>query len=196
MRNARAFLLSFGVLFAFAAAPSSVLTGAEDGFRTIFNGEKLTGWDGNDKFWTVEEGAITGQTTKENPTNGNTFIIWREGELDDFVLRLDYRIIGGNSGIQYRSVENVEKWGKWVIGGYQGDFEAGNRYSVRRRSSCRWRQRISASPLELLNSSSMDSKRDRQASICSSIFFDSARANSSALLSLGFLKSNSSFHFI
>ncbi len=129
MRNARAFLLSFGVLFAFAAAPSSVLTGAEDGFRTIFNGEKLTGWDGNDKFWTVEEGAITGQTTKENPTNANTFIIWREGELDDFVLRLDYRIIGGNSGIQYRSVENVEKWGKWVIGGYQGDFEAGNRYS-------------------------------------------------------------------
>jgi type 1 glutamine amidotransferase len=99
----------------------------DDGFKPIFDGKSLEGWDGNPKFWRVEEGAITGQTTKENPTPGNTFIIWRQGELDDFELKLEYRIIGGNSGIQYRSAEVKDQ--KWVIGGYQADFEAGDTYS-------------------------------------------------------------------
>ena len=67
--------------------------------------------------------------TPENKTQGNTFIIWRHGELDDFELKLEYRIVGGNSGIQYRSFENEAKWGKWVVGGYQGDFEAGDTFS-------------------------------------------------------------------
>ncbi|MBT5926072.1 MAG: DUF1080 domain-containing protein, partial [Verrucomicrobia bacterium] len=62
---------------------------------------------------------------QENPTKGNTFIIWRDGNVDDFELRLQYKIINGNSGIQYRSKD----LGNWVIGGYQGDFEAGNTYS-------------------------------------------------------------------
>ncbi|MHB9008585.1 MAG: 3-keto-disaccharide hydrolase, partial [Limisphaerales bacterium] len=76
------------------------LLGAEsdDGFKSIFNGKDLSGWDGNPKLWSVKDGAITGQTTAENPTSGNTFIIWREGLLDDFELRFSYRMVGGNSG--------------------------------------------------------------------------------------------------
>jgi len=101
---------------------------AEDGFRALFDQKTLAGWDGDPRFWRVEDGAITGQTTDDNKTPGNTFLIWRRGELDDFELRLEYRIAGGNSGIQYRSFEN-ETWGRWVVGGYQGDFEAGDRYS-------------------------------------------------------------------
>jgi hypothetical protein len=96
-------------------------------FRTIFDGKTLEGWDGDPKFWRVEEGTITGQTTAENPTDGNTFLIWRGGETKHFHLKLEYKIVGGNSGIQYRSFEVPEK--KWVVGGYQGDFEAGDRYS-------------------------------------------------------------------
>ncbi|GAG22114.1 unnamed protein product, partial [marine sediment metagenome] len=61
---------------------------AEDGFESIFDGKTLDGWDGNPKFWRVEDGAITGQTTEENPTDGNTFIIWRHGETTDFELKL------------------------------------------------------------------------------------------------------------
>ncbi len=95
--------------------------------QEIFDGKSLDGWDGNPKFWRVEDGCITGQTTKENPTDGNTFLIWRKGVVGDFQLTLEYKIVGGNSGIQYRSFEVPEK--KWVIGGYQGDFEAGDRYS-------------------------------------------------------------------
>lgn len=94
-------------------------------WQDLFDGESLTGWDGNPKFWSVEEGAITGRTTAENPTQGNTFLIWRGGDVENFVLRLKFKLVGGNSGIQYRSRE----MGEWVLGGYQGDFEAGERYS-------------------------------------------------------------------
>ena len=46
-----------------------------------------------------EDGSITGRTTADNPTKGNTFIVWRQGPVDDFVLRLKYKITGGNSGV-------------------------------------------------------------------------------------------------
>jgi hypothetical protein len=97
----------------------------ETGFKSLFNGQDLAGWDGNPKFWSVQEGVITGQTTEENPTEGNTFLIWQLGQLDDFELGLEYRIVGGNSGIQYRS----QDLGNWVVGGYQADFESGDTYS-------------------------------------------------------------------
>jgi type 1 glutamine amidotransferase len=107
---------------------SNVSVGADDdGWQSIFDGKTLAGWDGNPDFWSVQDGCITGQTTAEKPTKGNTFIIWRKGELADFELKLEYKIVGGNSGIQYRSFEVPNE--KWVIGGYQGDFEAGDTYS-------------------------------------------------------------------
>lgn len=111
-------------------AVAALTTGAraqdvEPGFKSLFNGKDLAGWDGDPKFWSVKDGAITGQTTAENPTKGNTFLIWRDGNVDDFELRLSFKIVGGNSGIQYRSKDH----GNWVVGGYQGDFEAGETYS-------------------------------------------------------------------
>ena len=99
----------------------------DEGFEPIFDGKTLAGWDGNPDFWSVKERAITGQTTADKPTKGNTFIIWRNGEVGDFELKLQYKIVGGNSGIQYRSFEVPNE--KWVVGGYQADFEAGETYS-------------------------------------------------------------------
>jgi len=112
-----------------SAAPPAAR--AADGFQPLFDGQTLAGWDGNPKFWRVEDGCITGETTPENPTKGNTFLVWRNGEVDDFELTLEYRIVSpkGNSGIQYRSFEDPEKWGQWVIGGYQADCDADNNYS-------------------------------------------------------------------
>ena len=112
------------LLLACLCAAGAQALAAEDGFTPIFDGKSLDGWDGNPKFWRVEDGAITGQTTAENPTKGNTFLIWREGELGDFELKLKFRIVGGNSGIQYRSKEAD----KWVIGGYQADIDSGTQY--------------------------------------------------------------------
>lgn len=96
---------------------------AEDA-QPLFDGKTLEGWKGNDKFWSVKDGAITGQTTKENPTSGNTFLIWQGGEIADFELKLQFKIVGGNSGVQYRSTDH----GNHVVGGYQADFDAGGGY--------------------------------------------------------------------
>ncbi len=124
----RPMVLFFSCLLFFEAA--TLPAAEEEGFKPIFDGKSLENvWDGNPKFWRVEDGAIVGQTTPENPTQGNTFLIWRAGEVDDFELALEYRITGGNSGIQFRSWEDEKAWGKWVIGGYQGDFEAGDNFS-------------------------------------------------------------------
>ncbi len=102
-----------------------VIAAEEGEFKSIFNGKDLSGWDGDPKYWSVKDGAINGQTTDAKELKHNTFLIWRAGKVDDFELRLKFKIVGGNSGIQYRSKEFPE----WVIGGYQADFEAGTTYS-------------------------------------------------------------------
>jgi len=113
-----------GLLLLAVAMPLAAQAEDEPGFKSIFDGKTLEGWNGKPEFWSVEDGAITGTTTAENPTKGNTFILWN-APVDDFELKLSYKIVGGNSGIQYRSKEVAP----FVISGYQGDFEAGDTYS-------------------------------------------------------------------
>ena len=93
--------------------------------KSLFDGGTLQGWDGDPRFWSVRDGVITGQTTPENPTERNTFLVWRDGVVDDFQLEMEFRIVGGNSGVQYRSKETA----KWSVGGYQADFDADGTYS-------------------------------------------------------------------
>ena len=103
----------------------------EPGFKSLFNGKDLTGWDGNPKLWSVRDGTITGVTGSDGDTkiNHNTFLVWKGGDVADFELRLSYRIEKGNSGIQYRSkVTETGKFGP-IVGGYQADFEASKTYS-------------------------------------------------------------------
>ncbi len=104
-------------------------TAADPGERELFDGKTLNGWNGNPKFWSVQDGALTGKTTPDNPTKGNTFLIWEGGEVSDFELTLDYRIQGGNSGIQYRSFKLNNAADEWRIGGYQADIDSGDTYS-------------------------------------------------------------------
>src|SRR5437899_11485144 len=68
----------------------------EPGFESIFNGKDLTGWEGHPKLWFVKDGAITGQTTAENPAKQNTFLIWKNGTVGDFELRCSYKIVPNN----------------------------------------------------------------------------------------------------
>ncbi|MGQ9589999.1 MAG: 3-keto-disaccharide hydrolase [Planctomycetota bacterium] len=95
------------------------------GFELLFDGKSLDGWDGDPKFWSAEDGAIVGRTTPEHPTRGNTFIFFRKGLLADFELRLEWKIEGGNSGVQFRSAD----YGSWVAGGYQADIDASGRFT-------------------------------------------------------------------
>jgi hypothetical protein len=95
--------------------------------QQLFNGKDLTGWEGDTRLWSVQEGGIIrGQTTKENVTKGNTFLVWKGGEVTDFELRLSFKIAGGNSGVQYRSNLLPAKAGEvnqWVVSGYQAEIE-------------------------------------------------------------------------
>jgi len=105
---------------------------SDEEFKPIFDGKTLHGWEGDPKLWRVEDGAITGQTTAENPAQGNTFLIWRGGKPADFELKLEFRMPDpgfANSGVQYRSRDEPEKVGKWVVGGYQADMDGENQYT-------------------------------------------------------------------
>jgi hypothetical protein len=111
-----------------------------EGFKQIFDGKTLTGWDGDPAFWKVEAEAIVGQSTPENAVKENTFIIWRGGEPADFELKLEFRINSTNSGIQIRSVHlpagttspdgrGAAIAGKWVMKGYQADIDFANQFT-------------------------------------------------------------------
>ena len=70
----------------------------------LCNGKDLTGWNGNTKLWSVKDGVIRGETTAENQTRGNTFLMYVDAQgkpvvFKDFELRLSYKIDHGNSGV-------------------------------------------------------------------------------------------------
>ncbi|HZZ42863.1 MAG TPA: DUF1080 domain-containing protein [Tepidisphaeraceae bacterium] len=98
------------------------------GFKPLFNGKDLSGWDGDAKFWSVEDGAIVGRTTKETPAPHNTFLIYKGGVkglppamLGDFELKFSFKLTDHNSGMQYRSKELPD----FVMMGYQADIAEG-----------------------------------------------------------------------
>ncbi len=102
--------------------PPSAVT-VEKGFVSIFNGKDLTGWEGDPGWWRVEDGAITGELTKEKTRDTCTYLFWRGGKPADFELRASFKLSGekANSGIQFRTRELKN----FDADGYQADMEAG-----------------------------------------------------------------------
>ncbi len=108
-----------------------------DGYVSIFDGISLKGWDGNSKFWRVEDGSIVGEATPQNPC-GNTYLVYRDMQAKDFTLKFEMKIVGkGGSGFQYRSqtgipwlapespqvVSNIGPYNlAWMMTGPQADF--------------------------------------------------------------------------
>jgi len=98
---------------------AAALAGPPDGFTSMFNGKDLTGWEGSPACWKVENGILTG--TADGTLKYNRFIVWRGGKVKNFEWRARVRISpGGNSGLQYRSVERPDL-GESVVVGYQCD---------------------------------------------------------------------------
>lgn len=42
---------------------------------SLFNGKDLTGWKGNEKYWSVKDGAIVGKNTAENAPKASTYLL-------------------------------------------------------------------------------------------------------------------------
>jgi hypothetical protein len=135
-------VVTVGLSFSLAAAqyvpkqsdrPEPV-AGDEAGFRPIFDGRSLDGWEGDPNYWRVDAaaGTLVGEITPATVIKSNTFIIWRGGEPKDFELKLEYRITPeGNSGVNYRSVvvpDPVTPANKFAMRGYQCDLDGRKRY--------------------------------------------------------------------
>ena len=98
---------------AIVAERPAMAAGAEAEFTPIFNGKDLTGWEGKPE-WRVEDGAIT----CDKPCAKEHYLIWRGGKPADFDLRAEFKLVGGNSGIQFRSRELPD----FDAAGYQADM--------------------------------------------------------------------------
>jgi hypothetical protein len=111
----RAMLLGFLLLI-------SGFLRAEEGFTPLFDGKTLRGWEGNEKMFRVEEGAIVAGTLRENIPH-NEFLC-TEKQYGDFELRLKVKLVGegGNAGIQFRTkrIPNHHE-----VSGYQADMGQG-----------------------------------------------------------------------
>jgi len=112
---------------------ASVSAYADEGFVSLFDGKTLNGWEGRPEFWSVQDGAFCGKSTKETPVKENTFLIYKAGEFGDFELHVQFKLVAdndkgwANSGIQYRS--KVVKPEYCVVAGYQADMEGGKTYT-------------------------------------------------------------------
>lgn len=105
----------------YLASPEQVpVLARADNAASLFNGKDLSGWDGNEKIWSVEGGEIVGRT--KAPLDRNEFL---KSQLlvDDFRLKLKVKLIPntGNSGVQFRS-EPIENG---LVRGYQADIGKG-----------------------------------------------------------------------
>ena len=131
----------------FVTALASTARAADDAsWTSLFDGATLDGWRGKEGLWSVKDGAIVGSTQPKG-RKGNTFLI-HENVFGDFELELDFRLLGGNSGVQVRS-QQVREPADYVIAGYQADIGEkyyGSLYEEKRRGM------LVTSPGELVKS--------------------------------------------
>ncbi len=69
----------------------------------MFDGKTLSGWNGNDQFFRVENGSIVAGRL-DQPIPHNEFLCTDEA-YGDFELRLEAKLVGegNNAGVQFRS---------------------------------------------------------------------------------------------
>jgi putative membrane-bound dehydrogenase-like protein len=135
-RAARAGVLAAAL---FCAAQGAV---AQAGEVSLFNGTDLSGWQGDPKLWRVENGEIVGSTHGVE-LKQNTFL-FHDKEYADFELKVSFKLINGNSGIQFRS----ERRPDFVAAGYQADLAektyTGMLYEERKRGILPYWEQIPA----------------------------------------------------
>ncbi len=96
-----------------------------EGFVSMFDGKTLEGWEGDSKYWSIENGCITGRSSEDTPVPYSTFLIWKGAPVKDFTLLVDfYMAPNGNSGIEYRAWKDDTR--EFGLNGYQADISPGD----------------------------------------------------------------------
>ena len=107
----------------------TLLRQPDKGFKSMFDGKTLNGWEGDAKYWRVEDGMIVGEVTPATILKANTFLIWKGGQPANFELKASYRISAkGNSGVNYRSsrIDTLP----FALKGYQQDIDGKDKYNL------------------------------------------------------------------
>jgi hypothetical protein len=115
------------------------------GWTPLFNGKDLTGWRsmGNEK-WTVEDAAIVGECMSEKYGYLAT-----DKTYKDFVIRIKYRMTGGNSGLFFHT--SFDDKGE-LTGGVQSEIaEPKDSYLDGQLYSGKWLTDISKATYGLVN---------------------------------------------
>lgn len=111
------FALKFASVLSLLLAPTAML--AQEGFVPLFDGKTLDGWEGNEKFFRVEDGVlICGTLEKKIPRNE---FLCTKREYENFVITLKFKLVGkgANSGVQFRS-QRIPNHNEVI--GYQADL--------------------------------------------------------------------------
>lgn len=105
-------------LVAFLTSLKGTVEDEEPEFLDLFDGQTLTGWEGNEEFFRVQDGVIVAGSLEDRIPH-NAFLCTNE-EYGDFELRLEARVVGEgqNGGVQIRSqrIPNHHE-----VRGYQSD---------------------------------------------------------------------------
>jgi len=114
--------LNLAVCVALALCGLAAAGEGEEGFKPLFDGKTLEGWNGDPELWKVEDGAIAG-STDEKQIKRNSFLSTAKS-YKNFILRAKFKLRNGNSGVQVRSKQSDD----YVVRGYQPDI-AESRYT-------------------------------------------------------------------
>ena len=86
----------------------------------LFDGKTLAGWEGDEKTWKVEDGAITGGSL-DTVVPRNEFLCTTK-TYEDFELKVTFKLTGdkakANAGVQFRT-KRIPKHHE--VSGYQAD---------------------------------------------------------------------------
>lgn len=87
-------------MLAAAVLLASACHAAEDAPERIplFNGRDLGGWEGAPGWWSVEDGALTAESTPDKPCGKANYLVWTGGQPGDSQLDAEFKLSGkGNS---------------------------------------------------------------------------------------------------
>jgi len=113
----------FFLALSFPLAPSVLCLGKEglvaDGFVSLFDGETLAGWKPlPGGKWEVVDAAIVGSQEKTEKLHG---LLLSEKEYGDFVVRLKFKALEGNSGFYFRAqqIDHI-----YSVKGFQAEIDS------------------------------------------------------------------------
>jgi hypothetical protein len=108
--------LVLGAVFVLAV-PSSATQDKKSEPIKLFNGKDLDGWEGHEKYWSVQDGVIVGKNTKPVPVS--TYLLTKQ-KFRDFHLKATVKLVQSemHSGIAFWGRKAPEQKDEFTYAGH------------------------------------------------------------------------------